>query len=77
MPETAKNRKLKPCVLYTPVAGSFTHNGTAGPDDLLLPATVGTTKLVSGSYRLTATPTANGQTAAPAKREFSVKVKGS
>jgi hypothetical protein len=62
VPQTNKNRKAKKCTRLVNLLGTFTLNGRAGANSFRFSGRIGGKRLKPGSYRLVATPTANGRT---------------
>ena len=62
---TRINRHHPACTRLTAVHGALTGPGNQGANRLAFNGQIGKSKLTPGSYRLTATPTANGGAGAP------------
>jgi hypothetical protein len=58
---TKRNRTKTSCVRYTTLMGSFTRAGQAGPNRFRFTGRLNAKRLARGSYRLVASPTANGK----------------
>lgn len=67
-----KNHKRPPCTRLLGVRGILTVNGQPGANSFTFNGRIGGRKLTAGSYRLTATPTLNGQTGAPQTVAFTI-----
>jgi hypothetical protein len=66
------NRARKACERPIVVPGSISRPSGAGPHNVTFDGHIGTTTLGPGSYLLTATPTAQGQTGPPQTVLFTV-----
>lgn len=69
---TRMNRARKACERPIVVPGSISRPSGAGPHNVTFDGHIGTTTLGPGSYLLTATPTAQGQTGPPQTVLFTV-----
>lgn len=69
---TRRNRTARPCTRYLPVRGSFTRPARSGTNRFVFTGRVGGRRLARGSYRLLATPTANGVSGRTLTRRFRI-----
>jgi hypothetical protein len=69
---TRKNRKYLPCARPIALRGVLTANGRQGANAVIFNGRIGGHSLTAGNYRLTATPSANGQTGSPRTAAFTI-----
>lgn len=69
---TRANRRAARCTRYVPVKGSIVRTSRAGASSFYLTGRLGGRRLARGSYRLMATPTANGLSGASLSRTFRI-----
>ncbi len=68
----ASNRGQPACTRVVAVRGAFTRSRPAGPDRFTFTGRLAGRALPAGSYRLLATPTADGRSGAPARAPFRI-----
>jgi len=69
---TRRNRTARRCTRVVTLTGSFTRNGNAGTNTFRFTGRIGGKRLTPGSYKLVATPRANGLTGGPVSVTFHV-----
>jgi len=69
---TRLNRRAARCVRHVPVKGSFSRTARAGAGSFWFTGRLGGRRLARGSYRLMATPTANGLSGNSRSRTFRI-----
>jgi DNA-binding beta-propeller fold protein YncE len=69
---TRKNRKHRPCTRSIALSGVITANGRPGANTVIFNGRIGGHNLTAGKYRLTATPSANGQTGSSRTVAFTI-----
>jgi hypothetical protein len=69
---TRKHRKHRPCARPIALRGVLTANGRQGANAVIFNGRIGGHNLTAGKYRLTATPSANGQTGSPRTVAFTI-----
>jgi hypothetical protein len=70
--QTRRNRKAGGCSRRVTLPGHFTLAGQPGANHFAFTGRIGGARLKPGSYRLVATPTANGQTGRPVSASFRI-----
>jgi len=70
--QTSANKRSRRCTREVPVPGSFTRSANAGANRLRFSGRIGGRRLTRGSYRLVATPRANGVSGTPVSRGFRI-----
>jgi hypothetical protein len=69
---TRANRKNHRCTRVSTLRGAITRSSRAGPDSFIFTGRIGGKRLGPGSYRLVATPTANGRTGTGQRVQFQI-----
>jgi hypothetical protein len=69
---TRKTRKHRRCTRLIALRGSLTRSGTQGVNRVALTGRIAGHTLAAGSYRLTATPEADGQAGTPQTTAFKI-----
>lgn len=70
--QTSANKRSRRCTREVPVPGSFTRSVNAGANRLRFSGRIGGRRLTRGSYRLVATPRANGVSGTRVSRGFRI-----
>jgi hypothetical protein len=69
---TRRNRTARRCTRVVTLSGSFTRTGNAGTNTFRFTGRIGGKRLKPGTYKLVATPKANGQTGRPVSVTFHI-----
>jgi hypothetical protein len=69
---TKRNLKRRKCTRPVTLRGSIVQTGSAGKNSFVFTGRIGGKKLGPGTYQLSATPSANGQTGAPQTVTFKI-----
>jgi hypothetical protein len=69
---TRKTRKHRGCTRLVALRGALTESGTRGEDRVVLTGRIAGHTLAAGSYRVTATPKADGQAGTPQTIAFTI-----
>ncbi len=69
---TRRNRRTRKCTLLVTLRGSFTLDSTVGTNTFRFTGRIGGKRLKPGSYKLVATPKANGLTGRPVSVAFRI-----
>ena len=69
---TTTNRSAKACTRLIPLTGSFSRSGSKGRNRFRFTGRLGSRKLTLGTYRLIATPIADGSIGSPSNAKFQI-----
>ena len=69
---TPANRNQHRCIRLVAIPGAVTTDGNQGANTFTFKGRIGGHTLTPGSYQLTATPSANGQTGSPRTVAFTI-----